>query len=755
MLQACNLPKLAKKEGPFLYKNKIEIIEKQEARVFGGNLDGYIKQRPNKSFLGIIRHTLRFYKMGSKHPNTLLGRFYQTKLGDAPVILDTSLIESTIKGMRGFLKTEGYYYPEINYAVTGKIHKKVVTYKISTGKAYHIYRIEEHIADKILDSIFGSQKDLSYVRLGNRISFENLLKEKVRINDQYRNNGYYSFNKEFVKFDFDTNVGDFRSVIGIQISNPENFQRFKTYKINSINIEIEPDKIDSNQFGRDSIHLTNFIYKPNSFPLNPEVLNRALIIGPNKLFSNENVNSTFGRLNELQLFKSVNMTAIPSNENTDTPSVNYQIKLQPSKKYDFTFEPQVITSDQSNLVSTTNGRNYGFASQITLANKNIFHNAEILQLSYRISVEAQRGATIPKRPFFNSFESNLTANLIFPKLLFLSKIDKSWTSSTNRSLITAAVIWEKNIDWIRNVYAVGFTWQKNRKLFNQYLVPCEISYIRTNFNSAELELQSANDPYLQSVFSNNLITASRYGFIYNNQSDIRKKHYTFVKWDVLELAGTFVNLAYKLFNIAPSDSGYNTFLGVQYFQYAKTFADLRYNRYLDDNNRLASRLAIGVAMPFGNSPNYVPFDKRFFTGGANSIRAFLPRSIGPGSYTDEGSLDRSGDIRLELNFEYRFNILNHFLEGALFTDMGNIWRIKDDGRKDAQFKWSSFYEQIALGTGVGIRLNLDFLILRLDASLPIFDPREPLGNRNVFYKYADLGLLWKNTIFNFGVGYPF
>jgi outer membrane protein assembly factor BamA len=151
----------------------------------------------------------------------------------------------------------------------------------------------------------------------------------------------------------------------------------------------------------------------------------------------------------------------------------------------------------------------------------------------------------------------------------------------------------------------------------------------------------------------------------------------------------------------------------------------------------------------------VPFDKRFFTGGANSIRAFLPRSIGPGSYTDEGSLDRSGDIRLELNFEYRFNILNHFLEGALFTDMGNIWRIKNDGRKDAQFKWDSFYEQIALGTGLGMRLNLDFLILRLDASIPIFDPREPLGNRNVFYKYADLGLLWKNTIFNFGVGYPF
>jgi outer membrane protein assembly factor BamA len=243
--------------------------------------------------------------------------------------------------------------------------------------------------------------------------------------------------------------------------------------------------------------------------------------------------------------------------------------------------------------------------------------------------------------------------------------------------------------------------------------------------------------------------------VYNNQSNIRKKHYTYIKWDVLELAGTFIDIAYRLLQIAPSDSGYNTFLGVQYFQYAKTFADIRYNRYLDENNRFASRMAIGVALPFGNSPDYVPFDKRFFTGGANSIRAFLPRSIGPGSYDSDGSTDRSGDVRLEFNGEYRFNIFNHFIEGAIFGDMGNIWRIKDDGRKDAVFNFNTFYKQMALGTGAGLRLNLDFLILRLDASFPILDPRKPEGSRNVFSTYSNLGLLYKNTIFNFGVGYPF
>jgi hypothetical protein len=302
---------------------------------------------------------------------------------------------------------------------------------------------------------------------------------------------------------------------------------------------------------------------------------------------------------------------------------------------------------------------------------------------------------------------------------------------------------------------VGFNWQKNQPYFNQYFAPIEVSYIKTDFNSKELEEQSQNDPYLQSVFSNNLVTAARYGFVFNNQSNIRKKHYTYIKWDVLELAGTIIDQAYKVFNIAPSDSGYNTFLGVQYFQYAKTFADIRYNRYLDENNRLASRLAIGVALPFGNSPDYVPFDKRFFTGGANSIRAFLPRSIGPGSYDSDSSTDRSGDVRLEFNTEHRFNILNHFFEGAIFLDMGNIWRIKDDGRTDAVFNLNTFYKQLAVGTGLGLRLNLDFLILRLDASFPLFDPRRPINNRYVLREYSDLGILFSNTIFNFGVGYPF
>lgn len=728
--------------------------ESKESRLFTNDLDAFVKQNPNKRLLGITRFGLRSYKLGSRIPNTRLGRFLQTKMGEAPVILDTSLIVASMRGMKAFLRTQGYYFPEIDYQVSGKLHRKKVIYSIRTGSAYSIYRKELHIADRNINRLIEEEQSYGYIRYGNRLIFENLLKEKVRISDLLRNQGYFTFNKDLVVFDIDTSMGEFRSMVAPQISNPTGFGRYKKYRIENITLEIESEA-DSIESVQRTIQTPTFLYKPGSYPLHPEILYRVVLMEPKSYFSQELANATFNRLNELQIFRTINMTAVPALENTDSPIVNYLIKLHPSKKYEYTFEPQAITSDQSNLVTSSTGRNYGLASQITFSNKNIFHRAEIFRISYRASIEAQRGAGISGSPFFNSFESNLSASLIFPKLVFLKQLDKRWTSSANRSLLSATTIWEQNVNWIRNVYALGFSWQRNRKYYTQNFTPVEISFIKTRFNSSDLENQSKGDPYLQSVFSNNLVMLSRYGFVINNQSDPRRKNYTYLRWDMLELAGNLLNQTYKLLQIAPSDSGYRTFLGVQYFQYVKTFADVRHNYYLDENNRLVGRFAIGIALPYGNSPNYIPFDKRFFIGGANSIRAFLPRSIGPGGYDAPGNLDRSGDLRLEANLELRFNLLNHFLEGALFTDAGNIWRVKDDGRPEGYFEFNTFYKQIALGSGLGIRLNLDFLILRVDAALPILDPRLPEGSRNLLPTYKDPSLIFKKLVFNFGVGYPF
>jgi outer membrane protein assembly factor BamA len=439
----------------------------------------------------------------------------------------------------------------------------------------------------------------------------------------------------------------------------------------------------------------------------------------------------------------------------DSNKLNYNIRLIPAKKYDISFEPQIITTDQANLVTGSTFRNYGFATMATTNINNIFNGAEILQIRYRISLEAQRGPTIPSKPFFNSFESSLSANLIIPKLIGLNFLNNSFSSTINKTIIASSVIYEQNVSWLRNVFTVGLNYQFSKRQLTFNFAPAEISFIKTNFANNELEIQSKNDPYLQSIFANNLITNSRFGLLYSNQGDKKIKNYIYFRWDAIEIAGIIPRLIFRALNKEVNDSGYYTIYNVRFFNYIKSYADFRYNHFLDVNNRIVFRIAGGLALPFGNSPDFVPFDKRFFNGGANSIRAFLPRSLGPGSYNVAGQLDRSGDVKLEANVELRFNLFNRYFEGAVFADAGNIWRIKDDGRAGAAFQLESFYKQLAVGTGVGLRLNLDFLVFRVDWALPVFDPRKNEKERFVLKTYSDIGLLWDESIFNFGVGYPF
>lgn len=753
---ACNIAKHARKDGTYLYKNSIKIKEKEIARFYSSGLESQIKQLPNKKLFGFYRLRLHLFFWGTGGNDNKIKRFLRYNIGESPVILDSTYIESGMKNMKAFLKTQGFYYPEIKYQISGKPHKSKVNFDVSLGKPYFLYSIGFHISDKKIDSIVQANKEDSYLREGNPIKLENLFNEQTRITELLRNNGYYDFSKEAIEFDFDTAwEGGYKSFIAINIKNPENFKRYETFSIKDINVEVDlPGSIDSIQLV-DTLKLENFNFISHGYKLDPKVFMPLISVKKGSIFSQRRSNRTFQRLNDLQIFRTVNISTNLLPDKNDSNKLNYQIRLVPAKKYDISFEPQIITTDQANLVTGSSFRNYGFATMATTNINNIFRGAEVLQIRYRISVEAQRGPSISTVPFFNSFESSLSANLIIPKLVGLNWLDNSLSGSVNKTIIASSVIYEQNVSWLRNVFTIGYNYQFSKRLVTYNFAPAEISFIKTNFANQTLEEQSKNDPYLQSIFANNLITNSRFGLLYSNQSNKKIKNFIYFRWDALEIAGIIPRLIFKALNKVENDSGYYTIYNVRFFNYVKSYVDFRYNHFLDVNNRVVFRLAGGVALPFWNSPDFVPFDKRFFNGGANSIRAFLPRSLGPGSYNVAGQLDRSGDVKLEANFEYRFNIFNRYIEGAIFGDAGNIWRIKDDGRAEAAFHFDSFYKQLAVGAGAGIRLNLDFLVFRVDWALPIFDPRKIEGERYVFKTYKDLGLLWDESIFNFGVGYPF
>jgi len=749
---SCNISKHKNPNELLLVKNKIELNEGKKSRFFKSNLESQIRQKPNKKLFGLFQTKLFFYEIGSSGKDGKFKKFLREKLGEEPVFLDSSLIETSVNSMKSFLKTRGYYYPEITSNIKIKRNHAKVFYDISLGNPYRIYGVTLNVADKRINEIISENKDRKYLRAGNDLNRDNMISEQNRISSLLRDNGYYLFNKEFVGFDIDTNEGDYYASIGINVKNKAAFERHDIYYFNNIFAEIELQKpIPENQ---SILNFGQIYYLPNGFPLNPEVIERAIFLEKNQIFSQTKLDRSFYRLNDLQLFKFINISPI-INDSSEKKEINYRIKLTPLPKLDATIEPQAITTDQGNVLSGTTNQNYGLAAVLQLADRNAFHNGEILRLRFRTSFEAQRGVGIPRKPFFNSNEQSLTADIIFPKLVFLKLLENKIENYSAKTLVSNSIIYEQNVDYLRRVFTSGISYQITKKQLSYYIVPFEVSYIRTLFANPDLEEKSKTDPFLQNIFANNLITDSRFGFMFSTQKPEYDKSFFFLKWDLLELAGNTITALNKLFNAEKNSKNVYELLGVNYYQYAKSSIDYRYNQFLDVNNKIVYRLAIGAAFPFGNSPDFVPFEKRYFTGGANSIRAFRPRSIGPGSYNVPDQIDRSGEVKLEANFEYRFNIYNRIIEGALFTDAGNVWTAKNDGRPGANFDSGKFYKQLAVGSGFGLRLNFNIFIFRLDMAVPIYDPRQAEDKRLVIKNLDGMSWIWDNSVFNFGVGYPF
>lgn len=733
-----------------LTENKVQV-EKPFKKEMERDLRNLYRQKPNRKFLLFFRSRPYFYLKGSKGEENWYRRFLRDKLGEQPAILDSSYIDNTVKRMGSYMKSKGFYYAEVNYSVkTNRRKHAVVTYHLKKNLQYRFGIISLHIADKEIHDLIRSNMKESHIVSGRGLDHSNLSKEQDRLLTLLRNNGYFTMSKDFIDFDIDTAAGDYFANVGINIQNPDELVTHKKYYVNDVYIEIEKTIADKGQIRRDSLITKRFYYSPNGYRLNPEVIDRNIFFDRGKLFKQENLNRSYGRLADLGVFRFINIQP-KTFERNDSGFVNYYARLIPSGKYDFTVEPQMLTSDQNNTVANQ-GRNYGVALLAQFTDKNVFHNAELLQLSYRGSIEAQ--GQIKTAGFFNSTEQSLTASIIMPRTLFFPAFDRRIGFLSNKTFISVSGIYEQNTEYRRQVLTTGLNYQFNRRLITYTIAPVEISFIKSDIVSQELEDRKDNNLFLQTLFANNLIVSSRFGFVYTDKP-IAKTDFSVIRWDVIELGGNSITLIKDLIGDEKDESGRYKMFGINYFQYIKTAIDYRYNDIVDPNNTVVYRGFLGAAIPYGNSPDFVPFEKRFFSGGVNSLRGWRPRSVGPGSYSSAAQLDYSGELKLELNTDFRFNLYNRWLEGALFADAGNVWNVKPAAeRPNAHFDLSRFYKEIAIDAGVGIRLNFDVLVIRFDFALPLHDPRYAEGERWII-KDFDGDWLLNNTNFNFGIGYPF
>lgn len=822
-MSSCYTRKL--KDGEYLLdKNKIitnnDKIDKDE-------LKSVIKQRPNRKIFSVVKfHLMLHNTMDSakvakrevkkiarknkkikrknvrkirKEKDTLayktpenfetFGEKVLYSIGEPPVVLDETASEKTANQLHIYLIRKGFFNNTVRDSV------KYIDRWFKRKRAETFYIIEASNPYKI-NSVEIVSEDIKLTEKINLVSSKSLLKtnaifdvdimddERERIATYLVNNGYYGFNKNYIKYYVDSSVGKEQVSIKLSIDlyrkkliNSDSIIStiHKQYHVSRINFSYIQDKTSSEE-SQYSYQGVDFIVRGRN-NINSSLFYSCLFMKPGDLYSKRKQQQTFRKLSSLGVFKTVNII-------TELDSVQNQlvmnIKLEGDKIKDVKFEWN----------GTTSGSNFGLEGTVEYNMKNVFRGAETLHFGLSGALESQPlivndntndNTNIPIESFskissaFNTIEFGPEVSLTLPTLLFFDS-KKYPNISNTKTVFTASLNYQRRLnkeklDFERGIQEVGFgySWNVKNKFVHRF-DPISLSAVEVN-KSQEFNdrINSLNDKLLAASFQNHIISSTHYRFVYNDLEKAAKSRSRLYYDASIESSGNILNTFYKVTG-KTKDPVTNSFemIGIPFSQYLKTQQDLRLYYKVNDKSSFVVRFVGGVGVPLENSRAALPFEKSFFAGGTDKTRAWKARSIGPGSFRDSILIfDKIGEILLEGNMEYRFDLLG-FLDGALFVDAGNIWLMKEDSlRPGSNFKSSTFAGQIAIGAGFGIRVDLDFFLIRLDVAYPLKNPSLIEGER-WFFQPKDEYNNYLNTLsnpssapklytpqFNIGIGYPF
>lgn len=694
-----NLPEGASR----LTSNKVEIVGK--AKVSESDLSSYIKQQPDKGFIFGWSPMVGVYNW-SNGTGSKIDRLWE-KIGVAPVVFDPMLVKSSEDNIVTHLESLGYYGSSVKTVVSEKDKLAKVTYTVSPGKRYQMDTIIYDLPSGEFASEFLADSSSFTLRQGDFISEKALEAESVRSAAYMRDLGYYSFNKNNYFFEADT-LGP-RTVL---------YYRIKGHTRNESALNDAP--ILKYRVGEVNI------YHPADIPFRESLLRKFNTIRPGTVFSDKTVNTTYSRLSSIKVFNSVNIEMNPA----DSAKVNYDIRLSGAnpKGFKTNFE---ASSNSSGLI--------GVSPQISFYHNNVFHGGEQLTLGFTGNWQFKPGSDV------RSTELGLSTGLLFPKFLGypLYKIKGANIPSTEMKV---SFNYQNRPEYRRSIASLsyGYTGQVRTKAYYQFY-PLQLNLVKL-FNISEDFGQSLEEnPYLWDSFHDHIdLGASGTLYFTSNPDIVPKTSYRFLRLSA-DLSGNILSL----FNsILPFDdaTGKHRLLGLPYNQFVKAEISagnvFRFGR--SDGQAIAVRLLAGAGRAYGNS-NSLPFEKQFYCGGAGGMRGWQARSLGPGfdkTSTFFSIPSQTGDLKFEADVEYRFNMFWK-LEGALFAEAGNVWNSRDD---------NDFISSLAADWGLGLRVNLNFILLRLDAGFKVHDPSRDAGSR---WLTPDLWFQKDGCSIHFGVGYPF
>ena len=694
---------------------------------------------------GFLNIKTGFYNIYEKTSKTGFKHAIKYRMGSKPVVFEPQKVSITENRIRKAMENDGYLQAKVSCDSVMVKNKVEIGCEATLGSRYvidSVYYLEDTLP--ICKTLTFLHSQLEYTKSGDYYQLKNLISDRDELVTVCKNNGFPYVNQQDVIYFVDTLVGNNRADVHMRLRTTEDTLKYERYSYGGI--FIDPNFSIEGGSATDTSEMISFdkfdMVKGYDF-LREEALNRAIFIKEGSIYDAKKSKLTTDRLLDFGLFKFVNVKTVldPS-----TKRIDHFFNLT-------TYKMESITGELE--LNNRLGNFLGLLGKVTYTNKNIFGGAERFDVSLSGGFETQFG---DKQPFINTSDFKVESSLTIPTVVlpfFSFQTNRNFIPKTTMSL---SVNQTQRIDFytVRSANVkYGFKWNET-EVKSSAFSPIDLTYLVLSSKTPAFEMELLSDPRLALSLQNTFISASTYDFIYNRRDKFNPVNQLYFKGSI-ESAGNIVSLLVK-----PDVAGEQADLfGTPYAQYVKFTADVRKYWSLGSYGSVATKIIAGAGFAYGNSDE-VPYSRQFSVGGANSIRAWRLRTLGPGEFQSVSDtnqfIDQTGDIKLESSVEYRFPILG-FFKGAFFVDAGNVWLYESDqtNKLNGVFKFDTFASQIAVGTGVGLRLDVDFLVIRIDAAFPLRD----IGDNKKFewvikdIKPFDGDWHGKNVIFNLGIGYPF
>ena len=697
-----------------LARNTIEV--KNDKHFNTNQLQAYLKQKPNTYFIFGWNPFLNIYNW-QNGKGKAWDKLVQ-KVGVAPVVYDAELVENSILNLENRLEYLGYFNSKVESRVAVNRRKVNVTYDVTLGKRYPIKSIDINLPEcKEFNEAFMSDTAQLTVKVGDFLSEASLETETERFSTILKNQGFYTFNKNYFFFEADTLSCPDSALLKLTINE---------YTRNESEKEAEPIR----KFYFNNISISY----PKTLDIKEKVLKDLCTIRPETPYSSDVVNQTYSRLSSLKVFSSVNIGM----SQADTNLVDCSISLAQSK----------LQGIKLNLEGSTNSSGLlGVSPQLSYYHKNIFRGGEWLNLSFMGNFQFKLNDAV------RSNEFGVSAGLSFPKFFPLPY--RFFNGPIPRTDVNITYNYQDRPEYTRNIIATSYGYNGNlgnRFFYQAY--PLQLNIVKLFNLNPDFYETLADDPFLRNAYQNHFDLGSGMTLYYTtNAESIPKETFFYTRFQ-FDIAGNMLSLFNPL--MKKDESGAGVIWNTPYSQFVRSELTVAKTWIFGRNSgqSIATRFLAGAGYAYGNS-TALPFEKHFYAGGANSLRGWQARTVGPGLSPMDNSFvipNQTGDMRLEANIEYRFDMFWK-VAGAVFADAGNIWMLKNNGTpaEDASvIKWDTFGESIAANWGVGLRLNFGFLLLRLDMGMKVHDPARE-------YKWVSPEQWFKRDGYalHFGVGYPF